>query len=189
MRCTVQFRLLLPSQWTRKESDPASTNSSRKKSGSVIIMCISSCKSVTRLTDWTIAAPIEMLGTKCPSIISTGIRSAPARSASTTCSPKLAKSSERIEGASLTLPLSISRVPLGDNSRNVSVGLSRHPIPVRFNDRALLGVGRVEDTLNGFLQHRVELSNGLLGRQPFQQRPRKARHHAVISAQPVVGTL
>src|SRR5215475_5609816 len=93
------------------------------------------------------------------------MRSAPARSASATCSPKWAKSADRIEGASLILPLSISRA------------------------RGQLGVRRVEDTLNGFLQHSVELSIGLLGGQPFDQRPRKARHHTVISAQPIVGVL
>jgi hypothetical protein len=32
---------------------------------------------------------------------------------------------------------------------------------------ACLGVGRFEDTLNGFVQHGVDLSIGLLGREPF----------------------
>ena len=36
---------------------------------------------VTCRSEWTIGAPIEMLGTKCPSITSTWIRSAPACSA------------------------------------------------------------------------------------------------------------
>jgi len=52
---------------------------------------------------------------------------------------------------------------------------------------ACLGVGRLEDTLNGCIQPGVELSIGLLGRQPLYQRSRKARHDAVIPAQAVVG--
>src|SRR4029077_14952395 len=58
---------------------------------------------------------------------------------------------------------------------------SDSPIMVR------LGVGRLKDTLNGSIQHGVELSIRLLGRQPFYQRPRKARHDAVIPAQAGVG--
>src|SRR5215471_7991791 len=45
---------------------------------------------------------MAMFGTKCPSITSTWIRSAPDRSASATCSPRRAKSAARIDGASLT---------------------------------------------------------------------------------------
>src|SRR5262245_17854804 len=100
-----------------------------------------------------------MLGTECPSMTSTWMRSAPACSASPTCLPKWAKSADRMEGASLTIPLSM----------------------------ACLGVGRLKDTLNRSIQHGVELIVGLLGRQPFEQRPRKARHDAVIPAQTVVG--
>src|SRR5262245_24582519 len=51
----------------------------------------------------------------------------------------------------------------------------------------LLGVGRLKDTLNGSIQHGVELGIGLLGRQPLYQRPRKARHDAVIPSEPLVG--
>src|SRR3954471_24908029 len=40
-----------------------------------------------------------MLGTKCPSMTSTWIQSAPAASIARTSSPSLAKSAERIEGA------------------------------------------------------------------------------------------
>src|SRR5215471_3846027 len=111
MRCSVRCRLLLPSQWTRNASEPASVNSSRNTSGSEIIRWISNGKRVTRRSDWTIGAPIEMLGTKCPSITSTWIRSAPARSASATCSPKRAKSAARIEGASFTPSFTISVLP------------------------------------------------------------------------------
>src|SRR5262245_19976509 len=48
------------------------------------------------------AGPIDRFGTKCPSMTSTWMRSAPARSASATCSPRRAKSAARIEGASRT---------------------------------------------------------------------------------------
>src|SRR5262245_27731284 len=102
MRCTVRCKLALPSQWTRKESEPASTNSSRKKSGSETIRCVSRGRHVTRRSEATMGAPIERLGTKCPSMTSTWMRSAPACSASATCSPRRAKSAARIEGASRT---------------------------------------------------------------------------------------
>src|SRR5215831_15468898 len=104
-------------------------------------------------------APIEMLGTKCPSMTSTWIRSAPACSASSTCLPKCAKSAARIEGASLITSLSM----------------------------AALSVGLVKDTLNEFIQRGVELSLGLLSRQPFYEGTRKTRHNAVIPAQAGVG--
>src|SRR5215475_2914980 len=108
MRRTVRERSLLPSQWTRNESVPAATNSSMKKSGFKIIRCASSGRRVALRSELTTGAPMERLGTKCPSITSTWIRSAPARSASATCSPKRAKSAARIEGASFTASFSIS---------------------------------------------------------------------------------
>jgi hypothetical protein len=52
---------------------------------------------------------------------------------------------------------------------------------------ACSGVGCVIDALNGSIHKGVELNIGLLGRQPFYQRPRKTRHDAVIPAQAVVG--
>src|SRR5215468_2085719 len=102
MRCTVRERSLLPSQWTRNVSVPASTNSSMKKSGLKIIRCASSGRRVTLRSELTMGAPMERLGTKRPSITSMWMRSAPARSASATCSPRRAKSAARIEGASFT---------------------------------------------------------------------------------------
>jgi hypothetical protein len=45
-----------------------------------------------------------------------------------------------------------------------------------------LRVGRVEDALNGFIEHGVELRVGLLGREPFRKGPRKARDDALIAA-------
>src|SRR6266446_6007595 len=103
--CTVRCRLALPSQWTRRESDPASAKASRNASGSDTIRCVSSGRRVTRRTDCTTAGPIERLGTKCPSMTSTWMRSAPACSAAATCSPRRAKSPARIEGASRTRSL------------------------------------------------------------------------------------
>ena len=47
--------------------------------------------------------PKVRFGTKCPSITSTWIRSAPPCSASATCSPRRDASAERIEGAILTV--------------------------------------------------------------------------------------
>src|ERR1700731_4485370 len=58
MRCTVRCKLLLSSQWTRNELEPASANSSRKKSGSEIIKCVSIGRWVTRRRDCTIGDPI-----------------------------------------------------------------------------------------------------------------------------------
>src|ERR1044071_9912609 len=88
------------------------------------------------------------------------MRSAPACSASATCSPKRAKSAERMEGAILMMRLSII---------------------------AILRIGCLEDALNRSTQLVIELGIGLLRGQPFRQRTRKARHHAVIPAQAVVG--
>src|SRR5215475_14912369 len=43
--------------------------------------------------------------------------------------------------------------------------------------------GGLEDALDRRIQQGVVLSVGLLDRQPFDQRPRKARHDAMISSQ------
>src|SRR5580704_15153242 len=59
---------------------------------------------------FTTSGPIEMLGTKCPSITSTWIQSAPAASTARTSSPSRAKSPARIEGA-MTRGCRISSVP------------------------------------------------------------------------------
>src|SRR5262249_18560299 len=94
----------------------------------VIIRCVSSGSRVTRLSDWTIGAPMERLGTKCPSMTSTWILSAPAFSASATCSPKRAKSAARIDGASLTDSLSMVRL------FSVLCSLSRNHFVACFED-------------------------------------------------------
>src|SRR5207247_10801781 len=77
-----QFLVARP--WDKKESVPACANSSTKRSGFEIIRCASSGRRIAFRSDRMIGAPIEILGTKCPSITSTWIRSAPARSASAT---------------------------------------------------------------------------------------------------------
>ena len=121
-------------------------------------------------------------------LTSTWIRSAPACSASTTCWPKRAKSVARIDGASFTEPLSISQVPRGHISRTVRV--ARGPVIRWRTDSPVIacsGIGRLKDTLNGRIQHGVVFGIGLLGREPLDQRPRKAGHDAVIPAQAIVG--
>src|SRR5580704_2523053 len=50
----------------------------------------------------TISGPMEMLGTKWPSMTSTWIQSAPAASTARTSSPSLAKSAARIDGAMMS---------------------------------------------------------------------------------------
>ena len=50
-----------------------------------------------------------------------------------------------------------------------------------------LRIRRIENTLDVFIQHGVELSIGLLGREPFDERARETRDETVISAQTVVG--
>src|SRR4030095_12986052 len=52
-----------------------------------------------------------------------------------------------------------------------------------------LSVGCLKDTLNGLIQHGVELGIGLLGREPFCQGPGKARENAVIPAPSALGLL
>src|SRR5262249_6413569 len=184
--CTVRCKLLFPSQWTRNASEPASVNSSRNTSGFEIIRWISNGRRVTRRSDSTIGAPIAMFGTKCPSMTSMWMRSAPACSASPTCLPRWAKSAARMEGASFTACLSISPVPFGHNARTVRV--VRPPQRFRSNTPLIAGsgVGRLKDTLNVRIQPGIELRIGLLGRQPLDQRPRKARHDTVIPAQALV---
>ena len=69
-------------------------------SGFSIIRWQSSGNSVTLRSDFTTGGPIVRFGTKCPSIISTWMTLAPPSLAARTCSPRRAKSAERIEGAS-----------------------------------------------------------------------------------------
>ena len=73
----------------------------------------------------------------------------------------------------------------GADAPNVFMPIMRPRFPMEIPERAALNfsfclrVGRVEDALNGFIQHGVELRIGLLGREPFRKGPhrqyRKAR--------------
>src|SRR5262245_5221714 len=176
--CTVRCRLSLPSQWTRMESDPASANVSRNASGSDTMRCVSRGSRVTRRTDCTMAGPIERLGTKCPSITSTWMRSAPARSASAICSPRRAKSAARIEGASRTRSLRSGGTGLleGGHERSVTFGdlgdglLSRHPFGAPA-DQGLPEVGaadREPDEAGNLGRGRQPLSDFLLVLAPAE---------------------
>src|ERR1700675_4142093 len=69
-------------------------------SGFSIIRWQSRGSFVTLRSDLTTGGPMVRLGTKCPSIISTWITLAPPSLAARTCSPRRAKSADRIEGAS-----------------------------------------------------------------------------------------
>src|SRR5690349_24897711 len=84
------------------------------------------------------------------------------------------------------LPLLITRIRIS-TLKSQSLRLSHHLNPTKRSRSLILSIGRIKDALNEFIQHGIELSIGLLGRQPFYQRPRKARDEAVISAQTVVG--
>jgi len=70
--------------------------------GRAIIRCTSNTFLVSGRSALTTPGPIEMLGTKCPSITSTWIQSAPAASSARTSSPSLAKSADKIDGATMS---------------------------------------------------------------------------------------
>ena len=53
-------------------------------------------------------------------------------------------------------------------------------------DTSRLRIRCVENALNGFIEHGIELGVRLLSRQPFNQRPGKAGDHAMIFAQTIV---
>src|SRR5215217_1065196 len=87
------------------ESAPALAKSSILRSGRSTIRCTSSapprsCTSSRSAS--TIRAPIEIGGTKWPSITSTWITRAPASMTASTCSPRRAKCDARIDGATRT---------------------------------------------------------------------------------------
>ena len=65
----------------------------------------------------TTPGPIEMLGTKWPSITSTWIQSAPAASMARISSPNLAKSAERIDGAMMSGRMACLRMPFANTGR------------------------------------------------------------------------
>src|SRR5215469_16792988 len=72
---------------------------------------------------------------------------------------------------------------LSDRSRDARFAIRLRPdtpLIARFNS------GRLKDALDGFIQQGVVLGIGLLGQQPLYERPRKARHDAVVPTQPIV---
>src|SRR5882672_4491164 len=83
------------------------------------------------------SGPIEILGTKCPSITSTWIQSAPAASTARTSSPNLAKSAARIDGAIYSGRMTVSGWPspntLGANGQRAP------PVCPQFSKRRLFG--------------------------------------------------
>src|SRR4051812_143290 len=80
-------------------SEPALAKASRYGSHGAIIRCTSKIFLLCGRSAFTTSGPIEILGTKCPSITSTCTQSAPAASIARTSSPSLAKSDARIGGA------------------------------------------------------------------------------------------
>ena len=147
-RCTVRCKLLLPSQWTRNESEPASTNSSRKTSGSEIIRCVSSGRRVTRPQRLDDRRSHRNVGHE---VAIHHIHVDPVGSGLLRLGHLLAQTGEvsrenrRGKFHNTFVHISILLV----NSRTVSVVRPRHPIPLRFSGHACLGVGRLKDTLNG----------------------------------------
>src|SRR3984885_11422843 len=99
IRQRVRFKWRQASWCTEIQSAPASANAGMNSSGFSIIRWQSRGNSVTRRSDFTTGGPMVRLGTKCPSIISTWMTLAPPSLAARTCSPRRAKSAERIEGA------------------------------------------------------------------------------------------
>src|SRR5678816_1911956 len=63
----------------------------------------SSGRLAIRLIARTTGGPMEMFGTKCPSITSTWIKSAPPRSTAAMSRPSAAKSADRMDGAICTV--------------------------------------------------------------------------------------
>src|SRR6185312_4925124 len=83
-------------------SEPALAKASRKGSHGAIIRCVSNVFLLSGRIAFTRSGPKEILGTKCPSITSRWIQSAPAASTARTSSPNLAKSAARIDGAMIS---------------------------------------------------------------------------------------
>ena len=101
MRCTVRERSLLPSQWTRNEFGPGLHELFDEEIRIENHQMRLQWQARHLRSELMMGAPMERLGTKCPSITSIWIRSAPARSASATCSPRRAKSAARMEASEL----------------------------------------------------------------------------------------
>ena len=86
------------STWNVIMSAPAFAKSSAYLRGSEIIRCTSAIKSVFFFSDLSTGAPIVIFGTKCPSMTSTCIHSAPASLRRFTSLPISEKSQERSDG-------------------------------------------------------------------------------------------
>src|SRR5208282_2527898 len=84
-------------------SAPALAKASRYGSHGSIIRWQSKGLSVSGRSAATTGGPKVMLGTKCPSITSRWIQSAPAAAIARTSSPSLEKSDDKIEGAMITV--------------------------------------------------------------------------------------
>src|SRR5688500_16278794 len=102
-------------------SAPASAKASRNESTGEIIRWTSNGLSLCGRRAFTTAGPMVRFGTKCPSITSTWIQSAPAASAARTSSPSRLKSAESTEGAIFRV-ISELRCTAGENSSAVSSG-------------------------------------------------------------------
>src|SRR5690242_2082754 len=100
--CTVRCTCGPASGWTVMMSAPASANDSSHISTGLTIRWTSNGLVVCGRSALTTPGPMVRLGTKCPSITSTWIQSAPASSIARTSSPSRAKSAERIDGAMRT---------------------------------------------------------------------------------------
>ena len=87
------------SAWTVMPSAPACAKAARYGSAGAIIRCTSKNFSVCGRSAFTTGGPKVMLGTKCPSITSRWIQSAPAASTARVSSASFEKSAARIEGA------------------------------------------------------------------------------------------
>src|SRR5207249_8900589 len=79
----------------------------------------------------------------------------------------------------------------GERVRAVRLPTSSHFLALRGLSASPLADTRlaircVENALNGFIEHSIELSVRLLSRKPFNQRPGKAGDHAMIFAQTIV---
>src|SRR5712692_8663688 len=93
-------------------SAPASAKASTYRSGFSIIRCTSRVSWVALRSEATTGTPIEMLGTKWPSITSTWSIRAPPCSTARISSPREAKFAARMEGAIWTPLYAISLDPI-----------------------------------------------------------------------------
>src|SRR5437879_4284523 len=169
---TVRYKDLVDSTWISISVAPDFANDSMNCSGLSIIRWASIGSAVTLATASTTAGPKVRLGTKWPSITSTWIRSAPAATASLTCSLRRPMSAERIEGTmSIWLKsLSLALSPAGRGESGVAVD---QPSRARNHPRWHLA------TL--CFRHRIGLSRpgGQDDHPPRPAQRRQAQRHAL----------